>query len=500
MAPASAPARRRRRILSALAATAIVTLVGLGAAPAIAASATWSTPVAITADQGDTVGTVTAPDGTITTVVESYTVGITAVSSTDGGATWQTPVALGSGGDAAFRATIGITSSGLLAVAWVEETAGVRAIQVVISADGGSTWSAPFALPTVENYVDDPAIGSSSALGFTVVWSEDSFDKRASSTTDGGTTWSAGEYITQDRNSYGTASLASVGEDDIVVVFQEFYFDVGHTIHSRRSTDGGVTWAAVVTVAPDYVGSNFANSRYTTVVSPSPGKLVVFWDDPVLFAATSTDNGDTWGPVIEVSVGPDDARDFAPAAVDASTVAVVWHQSSGSGSDAYYAEVELDATSASTPVPIDPASTLFYDRQPTLTAFGTSRVASWFAEDESASDGTYGSAVSCDGGATWRASTTIASGDDVSSNNAVVARSGTVVAAFWSEYDALIDESVPLASVIDDPCSAPVAIVDDPELAATGPSELAIAVLVAALGMLAAGLAALGVRRAAVRG
>lgn len=495
---AFASVRSRRRLVSAFAATAIVTLVGLGAGPALAASATWSTPVAITADQGDTVGTVTAPDGTITTVVESFTVGITAVSSTDGGATWETPVALGSGGEAAFRATIGITSTGLLAVAWVEEdTLFKRTIHVVISADGGSTWTAPTPLPTVSTDVDEPAIGSASALGFTVVWSEKYFDKRASSTIDGGATWSSSENITQDLNSYGSATLASVSLGVIVVVFQEFSFATGQTINSRRSNDGGVTWADAVTIALAPGGS--INSYYTMVVSPSPGSLVVFWDDPTLFAATSTDSGNTWGPAIEVSVGPDDARDFAPVAVDASTVAVVWHPTSGSQSEAFYSEVELGATSASAPVSLNPASGLYYAGRPTLTAFGTSRVVTWFAEGQSASGDGYGSAVSCDGGATWRVSTTIAARDDVSRDDAVVALSGTVVTAFWSEFDSLIKYDVPRAAIIDDPCSVPVAQGEGGELAATGTNELALGVFFAALGILTVGLAAHRVRRAAVR-
>lgn len=496
MASATASVRRRR-LVSTLAATLIVTLAGFGAGPAVAASATWSVPVATTTDQGDTVGTVTAPDGTITTVVESYTAGITAVSSTDGGATWKAPVALKSAGDAAYRATIAVTSTGLLAVAWVEDTAGLRTIEIVISADGGRTWTDPTPLPTVSTDVDDPAIGSSGPLGFTVVWQEDFFDKRASSTIDGGATWSASTYISQDLNSYGTATLASVSLGVIVVVFQEFSFATGQTINSRRSNDGGVTWADAVTIALAPGGS--INSYYTMVVSPSPGSLVVFWDDPTLFAATSTDSGNTWGPAIEVSVGPDDARDFAPVAVDASTVAVVWHPTSGSQSEAFYSEVELGATSASAPVSLNPASGLYYAGRPTLTAFGTSRVVTWFAEGQSSSGDGYGSAVSCDGGATWRASTTIAARDDVSRDDAVVALSGTVVTAFWSEFDSLIKDDVPRAAIIDDPCSVPVAQGEGGELAATGTNELALGVFFAALVMLAVGLAALRVRRAAVR-
>ena len=506
-APAPSPRadrHARRRGAVTLAAVALAAAIGLAASPAVAASATWSPPVDTTGATGQTVGAVTAPNGTITTVVEDYTTGIMAVSSTDAGATWQTPAVLGSGGDYAFRATIGMTSTGLLAIAWVEEAAGVRSIQIVISADGGATWSSPTALPTVLDYVDDPSIGSSSALGFTVVWTEDTFDKLSSSSTDGGLTWSASEVVTEGMNSYGSASLAAVGASDIVVVYQEFSSETSEfSIQSRRSTNGGLAWQSPVPVAPAWSGS-LSNGRINPVVSPAPGSLVAFWSHGLpgggdaLFAATSTDSGATWGPVIEVSVGAGFLRDFAPAVVDASTVGVVWHQQADSGAEAFYAEVELGAVTASTPVSIDLSSTSFYDRLPTLTVFGSTRVATWLEEDRD-DQVSYRSSVSCDGGATWRPSETIAAGADVNSGDAVAALSGTVVTAFWSEFNDSLENYVSLASSIDDPCLVPVAIDEVPELAATGTTASVTAALVLGLTLLVGGASVVGARRATMR-
>lgn len=504
-APARSPQRSARGLRHLLVATAIVAVATLSASPALAASATWSPPVTTTSDQGQTVGAVTAPDGTITMVVESYTTGIMAVSSTDGGASWQTPVALGSGGDYAFRATIGMTSTGLLAIAWVESAADVRTIWIVLSADGGSTWSAPTSLPTVSSYVDDPTIGSSSALGVTVVWTEDTFDKLSSSTTDGGTTWSASTVITENLNSYGTATFAALGENDIITVYQELDGDTAlYSIQSRRSTDGGVTWAPAVMVTDAWSGS-LSNTRFNPVVSPATGSAVVFWSHrrdeggTAIFAATSTDNGASWGSVIEIVAGVGSITYFDAAVVDDATAALVWHQEISGGSQVYYTEVELGATSGSVSVAVVPTLSAYADRLPTLTSFGTTRVATWFQEGEVDADTAHRSAVSCDGGATWRAATTIAAGDAVRVADAVVARRGTVVTALWSAYDADLDESRPVSSSIDDPCSVAVPIVDGPELAATGASDLGLAAFLAGFGMLVAGLAALGVRRASAR-
>lgn len=498
---AHAAARRAahlsRAIVSATAFALIGALFAFNAGPALAASATWSPPVETSTGPGDTVGAVTAPDGTITTVVESYLTGIMAVSSTDGGATWQPPVPLGSGGDYAFRSTIGMTSTGLLAIAWVESAADVRSIWIVISADGGDTWSSPTALPTASNDfgVDDPSIGSSSPLGFTVVWKED-FAKLSSATIDGGTSWSAAVVVSEFMNSYGAGSLVTLGLNTIVVVYQEFNgLTAVFSIQSRRSTDGGVTWEPAVAV-----NGSSGNSVMTAAVSPSAGSLVVFWthlsDAERLYAATSTDGGSTWGAAIEVSVDSESVRYFAAEVVDGPMVGIVWHQQSGDAFELYYAELTAGANSTSTPVLIDSSSALPYERLPTLTDFGATRVATWNVEGETESG--YRSAVSCDGGMTWRDSTSIVFNGDVTTADAVVARSGTVVTAFWSEYSSDLEDYRPLASSIDDPCSVAVAApdVDGPELAATGASDATIAGLVAALGMLAAGILVLIRRRA----
>ena len=107
--------------------------------------------------------------------------------------------------------------------------------------------------------------------------------------------------------------------------------------------------------------------------------------------------------------------------------------------------------------------------------------------------------MSCDGGATWRVATTIAAGSNLSTNDAVAARSGTVVTALWSDYDAGPDVNIPLANSIDDPCSVPVAKEVDPELAATGTTDSVATALVLGFGLLVIGAGVLIVRRPITR-
>jgi hypothetical protein len=82
----------------------------------------------------------------------------------------------------------------------------------------------------------------------------------------------------------------------------------GAAVTASRSTDGGLTWASVVTVASATGSQNFDKDWITcdgTPTSPFYGNCYVEWDDNgagnLILMSTSTDGGLTWGPALKTA-------------------------------------------------------------------------------------------------------------------------------------------------------------------------------------------------------
>ncbi len=486
--------RTLRTTSTALGGLALAALISLSASPAAAADAPWTPPVEVVDSYGDPNATVVAPDGTITTVAESA-LGVITASSANGGATWG-PSTILSETDYAYRPAVAVTSTGLLAATWVQSVSDVRSIQVSVSSDGGGTWGTPVSLPTVTGDLDDPVIASTGASAFLVVWNE-GFVKRSSVSTDGGATWSPSEIVTQDMNSYGRASLAPLGGNEISVVFQEFDGDSArYSIKSRLSTDGGATWGSTVLVGSDWPGA-FGNGIYQYGVSPAEGTLVAVWsrgtaDGDALFASTSTDGGATWSTDFSVGSPADQLRNFTVTAISATSVGVLWFDTAVEGMTLRYSTVAVGASSAPTPVTIAVSPDFAFDRLPSFAALGDVRVASWFeylSEEEAAMY----TSVSCDAGATWSDPLELASGDDVTEVNPQVVVSGGSFVAYWGQEATGPTGRSLFTSTLTNPCGA---VPPGPALAATG-APIAPAALTAltALTALLLGAGVLAVRR-----
>lgn len=482
--------RPARRVSAIVATATLMALFSIGAAPAQAADLPWSPQVTVGDAYGEAGATAVAPDGSITTITETV-LGITAITSTDAGASWQPSVPLGSGGDFAFRPAIGITSSGLRAASWVEETAGVRSIFVAISADGGATWSSPDPLPTVGTLLDDPVIASTSATGFTIAWSED-WDKYASSSSDGGTTWGAAQNLTTAMNSSGATKLIVTGPDQIVAVYQEFDgMTALFSIQSKRSTDGGLTWDSTVPVSGSWSGS-LSSGLFVGGASPSSGTVVAVWAHNLaggiqaLFAATSADGGVSWSAPVTVSGTADYLRYFTVAAVDATHVGIVWAYELGAGSGVSYATLAIGASATSAPVTVTSTTTNFYNRLPSFSTVGSVRVVSWYEEAASAAESGFRVAASCDAGATWTPVVNLALGADVFERDAVGVVSGTTFTGIWNMDDVTPSTVSLQSSSTATPCAvAGYPIAGAAALAATGVEP-------APLGFLAAIILGLG--------
>jgi len=483
-----------RSVSALVVTTALVAVLSLSAGPAVAADAPWSAPVEITDSYGDANATVVAPDGTITVVSETPS-GIVTSSSTDAGLTWGPSVLAGSGGDYAVRPAVGVTSSGLLAAAWVESLNAVRTIRVAISADKGATWSTPQTLPAVSSDVDDPVVASVSASAYTIAWNEGP-DKYSTISVDGGATWSAPQVITQNMNSSNNADLVPVGGGAIVVLFQEFDGQTGRrSIQSERSTDGGATWGPKVIVGTDWSGS-FGQSFYTYGVSPADGTLVAVWsrgtgNGDALFATTSTDGGATWAQQFGVSPEVDKLRYFTVKAVSTTAVGILWHYATLDNAILSYSTATVGASDVSAPVTIATSPTLAFDRLPAFSTLGDVRVASWGEFTRNSPTSGFRTSVSCDAGATWSTPAVLAIGQ-IARTDAQTSVSRGIFAAYWHQRTAGPSGESLYASTLSGACGHVI-----PALAATGAPLAPTGILALVIVALGAGLVVLR-RRSAV--
>lgn len=480
----SRPARRA----AFLAAVALAAIASLSASPAFAAPEPWSDPVEAAEYTTTMSAHVVMPNGTIVGTIETH-LGLATVTSVDAGLTWSDPVYV-TAVEYPFRSSIASTSTGLLAVTWVEGDFD-RSVLVSTSADGGATWSEPETLPVAGTDADDPIVASSSPNGFTIVWKE-SFTKRGVASTDGGATWSAPEVITQDMNSYGAASLVPTGTGEIVVIFQEFDGMLAeYSIQSRTSTDGGLTWGPKVAVAPAWPAA-LSNGLYAVGVSPAVGSVIAVWTHGVdestdsLFAATSTDSGATWSAPITVG-SPAYLRYFRVQATDATSAGIVWYAYTDTASMSY-ATVALGASAASAPVIVNPDPVAAYEYLPSLTVSGDLRLVTW----SEGGDGTaaYLVSASCDAGATWTEPLALASGETVATGDAVSMVSGTTFTTVWGGYAPDFTNAWVFASSTDSPCAGA-----EPDVLPVTGSDLGVpAMLFLGVGLLGIG-ALVAVRR-----
>lgn len=264
-------------------------------------------------------------------------------TSVDDGATWSAPVRVDVG-DApnatdSDQVHLAVTDSGVIVVMWEEKRDAVAAGNTANedlfynrSVDGGATWL-PAALPlntdTAGAHVtSDIDIATIVADGeaLHVCWEEDTTaglggneEVRYVRSADAGLTWSAPVIVNLSPGTRDVDEPHVAADGGLVLVYWVEDFGAPNTddLFVARSTDGGATFSAPVTVESDLTGNpdepRAAIDGDLVVITYTENQV----GDPAgegVMAVVSTDAGVTWQPEVTIS-----AQMFAVTSADADS-------------------------------------------------------------------------------------------------------------------------------------------------------------------------------------
>jgi hypothetical protein len=214
------------------------------------------------------------------------------------------------------------------------ETSAANGVFVSASEDGGLTWGDPVAVHTGSQTFDDKEAvvvdtrGDSPYQGrIYVAWDwvtqQNQQPVVLSYSDDGGGSFSQPIFIRSSGNGVGVVPVVGPG-GVLHAVWLNFVSLHSQFLVAARSTDGGATWSAPVTISDLRVsgvpGARTAEGIPSAAIDPRNGALYVAWQDDRftpgvdhVVISRSTDGGETWSAPQLVSDGPGDAPDFTPA-------------------------------------------------------------------------------------------------------------------------------------------------------------------------------------------
>jgi hypothetical protein len=214
------------------------------------------------------------------------------------------------------------------------ETNAANGVFLSASEDGGLTWGDPVAVHTgsqnfddkeavvVDNRSDSPYQGRI-YVAWDWVTPQDQQPVVLSYSDDGGSTFSQPIFIRSQGNGVGVVPVVGPG-GVLYAVWMNFVNVHSQFLVAARSTDGGATWSAPVTISNLRVsgvpGARTAEGIPSVAIDSRNGALYVAWQDDrftpgvdQVVLSRSSDGGETWSEPLSVSDGPGDAPDFTPA-------------------------------------------------------------------------------------------------------------------------------------------------------------------------------------------
>ena len=318
-----------------------------------AASSGFSTPINISANQGDSILPQMAVSGNNVYVIwndnSTGKYGIIFTKSTDGGTTFGAPIDIsrniGSSGSPQFA----VSGNDVYAV-WQAKTTGKYQIIFAKSTDGGATFSIPANLSNATGDSSYPKIATS-GNNIYITWSytttNKDYDVLFAKSNDRGSTFSVPVNISNNLGDSGLPQM-SVSGNNVYVTWENNGLG-NFEVFVAKSNDNGNTFGIPVNISNDA-----APSGAPQIVS-SGKNVYVSWMDKTsgnydIFVAKSTDGGSTFSAPVNVSNTTKDSG-YQQITMSGNNVYVVWTETIlNKNYDIFFAKSTDGGVTFSTPV------------------------------------------------------------------------------------------------------------------------------------------------------
>jgi len=258
--------------------------------------------------------------------------------STNGGSSWTANRRLTWNSGVSYWADIAVDSSDYLHLVWADRTPGEFNIFYRKSMDGGATWTASRKLSWNLGGGVGPAVAVDASDNLYVVWynyidlNDEIFFKKS---TDGGVTWTPSRRLTWNSGGSDVPTIA-VDPSGYLHVAWEDSTPLNKEIFYKKSTDGGVTWAANKRLT-----WNLGNSATATITADLSGNLHVVWYDDTpgdyeIYYIKSADGGAAWTTSERLSWTSDNSYRPAMAIGSSKNLHVVWYDDTPGNREIYY--------------------------------------------------------------------------------------------------------------------------------------------------------------------
>lgn len=244
--------------------------------------------------------------------------------SSDGGATFAPAVAISGPGEAQVPA-LAVDRDGVIYVVWEGEAGGARRIFFSRSTDGGATFAASANLSPGAGDSRLPAIVAHGKGKVYVAWQDSTGPGRQILLTrspDGGKTFDSPRPVTPHAAGTRAAAISVEARGAVILVWQGTAKGTPGVVFSR-STDRARTFSPPRLLVPG------VRERQAPAVANADGEIYLVWRDRVagrweILFARSSDGGETFTPPLNVSHTPGLANAPAIVAIGRGRIAVAW--------------------------------------------------------------------------------------------------------------------------------------------------------------------------------
>lgn len=262
--------------------------------------------------------------------------------STNSGSSWTTPINISNTPESSRFGNISISNEGQINIVWEEEIS--DDIHFARSTDNGSNWSLPHNIsntPGGNGLLIASTIATDPDGNINVCWHDSTPGSKAlyfSRSTDGGSNWTASIRIPNIPNSCYMPALAVDQNNNLALVWSQYFGNSISDVFFSRSTNNGSTWGTPVNIS-----NSMSDSRLANMAIDNAGNINVVWDDDLpgsrdIYFTRSVDNGVTWFPKTNLS-GNSGISCWPIVAVDSNgSIFVVWSDNSNGAYQIFFSK------------------------------------------------------------------------------------------------------------------------------------------------------------------